>query len=163
MAVHQYESPPAARLFTSKARTPIALDARQRWRVEKYGSLEKAVDAYDNAVVFTDRLVGELFNAIAARFPDTLLIVTSDHGEEFFDHGGYEHGLTLYNEVLWVPCVLWGPGVPRGEVAEVTDSLDLLPTIAAAAGTSLPAPAGPCPLRSRGSRAGEGRELRRAA
>ena len=100
---------------------------------------------------------------IAARFPDTLLIVTSDHGEEFFDHGGYEHARTLYNEVLWVPCVLWGPGVPRGEVAEVTDSLDLLPTIARRRRNLPPRPAGPCPLRSRGGRAGEGRELRRAA
>lgn len=61
--------------------------------------------------------------------PNTILIVTSDHGEEFFEHGGFEHVRPLYNELLHVPFVAWGPGVPQAEMTGVTDSLDLLPTL----------------------------------
>jgi arylsulfatase A-like enzyme len=59
----------------------------------------------------------------------TLLVVTSDHGEEFLDHGSWEHQKTLYEEVIRVPLVVRGPGIrPRREPAQ-TSLLDVAPTI----------------------------------
>ena len=59
-----------------------------------------------------------------------MLVVTSDHGEELFDHGGVLHGLTLYDELLHVPLVVWWPGrIPHRVIEEPTDTLDLHTTL----------------------------------
>jgi arylsulfatase A-like enzyme len=60
---------------------------------------------------------------------ETLVVVTSDHGEEFQEHGSWEHQKTLYEEVIRVPLVVRGPGVPaRRETAQVS-LLDVAPTV----------------------------------
>ncbi len=83
---------------------------------------------YTGAFAYNDRELGRFLEAAGAWAPprDTVLAVTSDHGEELFDHGGVLHGYTLYEEVLRIPLVLWGPGrVARGVVDRPTDTLDL--------------------------------------
>jgi arylsulfatase A-like enzyme len=129
MAVHQYDSPPESRTFEPATHTPIDTTAAQYRRVEKYDSLESAVAAYDNSIAYTDSLIGELFDYISNVEPNTILIVTSDHGEEFFEHGGFEHVRTLYNELLHIPFIAWGPGIPNAVTHGLTDSIDVLPTL----------------------------------
>jgi hypothetical protein len=91
---------------------------------------EDAVDRYDTTIAVADGLVTVLAAAIRARHPDTLIVVTSDHGEEFLEHGGYLHARTLYNEMLRVPLVMSGPGLPPGaSVDRLTDHADLFATI----------------------------------
>ena len=66
---------------------------------------------------------------------DTLLILTSDHGEEFLGHGGVLHGRTQFEDVLRVPLMLVGPGVPRHlRVPEPASLIDLVPTVLARLG-----------------------------
>jgi arylsulfatase A-like enzyme len=61
---------------------------------------------------------------------DTLIVLTSDHGEEFGEHGGLLHARTQYDELLRVPLIMVGPGIPSGAVvAEPVSLVDLLPTI----------------------------------
>jgi arylsulfatase A-like enzyme len=73
-----------------------------------------------------------------------VVVVSSDHGEELFDHGGVLHGYTLYEEQLRVPLVIWGPGrVPPGETGRVTDTYDLHATLFELAGVG--AGSGPAP------------------
>ncbi len=135
MSVHQYQAPEELRIFESETETPIDHSAPGHGRVRDYTVLEKALADYDASIRYTDSLVGELFDFIRTQAPNTVLVITSDHGEEFYDHGGFEHGTSLYNELLAVPCVLWGPGVPRGEVLTgISDSLDLYPTLLELAG-----------------------------
>ncbi len=70
----------------------------------------------------------------------TLLVLTSDHGEEFLEHGGVAHGRTQYQEVMHVPLLLQGPGVPRGKrVSEPVSLVDVLPTLLRLFGLSVPA------------------------
>ena len=58
------------------------------------------------------------------------MLVVSDHGDEFFEHGGVLHGRTQYQELVRVPLILRGPGVPRGvRVATTASLVDVLPTI----------------------------------
>ena len=69
----------------------------------------------------------------------TLLVVTSDHGDELYDHGGLEHGRTLWNEVLHVPLVVKFPKGARpaslpARVERVTQSIDLYPGLLGAVG-----------------------------
>jgi arylsulfatase A-like enzyme len=95
------------------------------------------VALYDAEIAYVDRHVGRLLDALDPEIlARTLVLVTSDHGEELFDHGGWKHGQTLYEEQIRVPLVLRWDGrlePARREAAPVA-LLDVLPTLAAAAG-----------------------------
>jgi hypothetical protein len=89
-------------------------------------------DLYDGEIAFTDRQVAEVVAAFdrAGLSDSTLFIVTSDHGEEFGDHGGLGHGRTHYRELLHVPLIMAGPGVaPHGVVQSPVRLIDVLPTV----------------------------------
>ncbi len=94
--------------------------------------LENLIGLYDGELAFTDAQLGRLLAYLRRRglSTGTVVVVTADHGEEFADHGGIEHGHTLYQELLGVPMVMAGPGVPEGRVVEETAAgIDLLPTV----------------------------------
>jgi arylsulfatase A-like enzyme len=67
---------------------------------------------YDYEVKSTDGYVGRLLTELRAR-PDTLVIISSDHGEEFAEHGQFEHRKTLYDEVIRVPLIISLPESDR--------------------------------------------------
>jgi arylsulfatase A-like enzyme len=92
---------------------------------------------YDAEIRFTDEILGRILKRLASLGrPPPLVVVTADHGEEFFEHGGKGHQRTLFDEVVRVPLVLNWPGfIPPGTVAEEQVGLiDLLPTLAEIAG-----------------------------
>ena len=84
-------------------------------RKEKVG-----IDLYDGEIRYSDDGLKELVGALERHgiWDDTLFVFTSDHGEEFFEHGVLGHGFSLYQEVVHVPLILRGPGVPAGSVVE---------------------------------------------
>jgi arylsulfatase A-like enzyme len=89
---------------------------------------------YDGQIRYWDDQLKALLSEIdrLGRSDNLLVIITSDHGDEFYEHGGFGHGYTCYGEVLHVPLILVWPGVIPGEsVRDDTVSLiDLLPTLA---------------------------------
>jgi len=89
------------------------------------------ISLYDNQISWADQRIGELVSALESRglLRDTLLLLTSDHGEELWEHGNYEHGHSLYDELLRVPLVMVGPGVPVVKVRSRVRHVDILPTI----------------------------------
>jgi len=86
---------------------------------------------YNAEVRYWDEEFGRLLKFLesSGRRDDTLLIITSDHGEEFLEHGYYLHGFTLYNEVIHVPLLLAGPKVPGGRVKRTVQVADIFPTL----------------------------------
>jgi arylsulfatase A-like enzyme len=92
---------------------------------------EALVAAYDNCLAFLDEQVGE-FIARLDELPagaNTYVIITSDHGEEFGEHGSYSHGWDLYRDVLHVPLIIVGPEVPAGlRIAQLARVRDLFVT-----------------------------------
>ena len=88
---------------------------------------------YDGEIAFTDKAIGELLDGVEERGlrENTLVIFLSDHGEEFYEHQGFEHGHTLYNEVIKVPLIISFPGlVPEGvKVDECVRLIDIAPTV----------------------------------
>ena len=66
------------------------------------------------------------------------MLVTSDHGEEFLEHGSWEHQKTLYEEVIRIPLLLAGPGVTPRREAQQSSLLDVAPTVLAWAGLPVP-------------------------
>jgi len=82
---------------------------------------------YTAGLAYNDTELCGFVDELRRRYPgDVMLVVTSDHGEELFDHDGVLHGLTLYDELLHVPLVVWWPGhVSRKVIDEPTNTLDL--------------------------------------
>jgi arylsulfatase A-like enzyme len=70
---------------------------------------------------------------------ETLLVITSDHGEEFMEHGHFEHFLATYQEVLHIPLIFRGKGVPEGlRIAAPVSSVDIMPTVLGLAKVPVP-------------------------
>lgn len=74
------------------------------------------VDLYDGEVAYLDAALGRLLDALAERgeLERTTILVTADHGEELFEHDRLGHGYSLYEELVHVPLLMAGPGVPEG-------------------------------------------------
>jgi arylsulfatase A-like enzyme len=119
-----YQAPDAyAALFPT---TPPGLEPDPRLRPHQRPVL------YDREIRFVDDELRRLFAALAAegRLERTLVALTSDHGEEFLEHGWIGHGARLPEEVLRVPLLLLGPRVARGRRVEAPVGLvDLAPTL----------------------------------
>ncbi|MEN8165675.1 MAG: sulfatase-like hydrolase/transferase, partial [Acidobacteriota bacterium] len=99
--------------------------------------LESLIDKYDTAVRYSTDQLAVLFAVMAQNqlYDDALIIVTADHGEELFDHGGFSHGWSLHRESLHVPLFIKIPGQRQGGVVESRVNLiDLFPTILEVAG-----------------------------
>ena len=94
--------------------------------------LAQEVALYDAEIHFVDAELRRL-NGVLAEMDladDVLMIITSDHGEEFFERGSWGHAHTLYEEVIHVPLIVKGPGIAGarrwpGQVRGV----DILPTL----------------------------------
>lgn len=137
---HNPYSPPAEleRRFTGgipsgiEGTTPVLRDVARGRRTTTPADRRRLRALYTASLAYNDAEIGRLLAALRERFDDReiLLVVTSDHGEELFDHGGVLHGYTLYEELLRIPLVLWAPErIPPGETAGVTDALDLHATL----------------------------------
>ena len=89
---------------------------------------------YDGEILYTDRHLERLMRSMKELdiFDKTLIVVTSDHGEEFLEHGSWEHQKTLYEEQLRVPLIIKFPGSEGAgrRVKEQVTLLDIAPTIA---------------------------------
>lgn len=86
---------------------------------------------YDAGIRQQDDQLKKLFAYLEAHdlLRDTLVIITSDHGEEFMEHGGILHGQTQYEEVVRIPLIVLGPGIPAGvRIATPVSLIDLVPT-----------------------------------
>jgi arylsulfatase A-like enzyme/uncharacterized membrane protein YbhN (UPF0104 family) len=97
---------------------------------------------YDGEIRFWDEHFGALIDDLKKRglYEDLTIVVTSDHGEEFMEHGGFWHGTTLYDEQLHVPLLV---KLPRGDRAGSTvthwvESVDIMPSLLALARLPVP-------------------------
>ncbi len=92
---------------------------------------------YDAEVAANDERFGELLDSLEShgQLENTLVVIVSDHGDEFLEHGQWQHGKTFYDEVLRVPMVLRAPQArPLPSRIEHGEHLDLHATLLDAAG-----------------------------
>ncbi|MCK5860872.1 MAG: sulfatase-like hydrolase/transferase, partial [Candidatus Hydrogenedentes bacterium] len=94
--------------------------------------------AYIAEIEHLDIYLGHLIEGLKKRglYDDTIFVFVADHGEEFFDHGGWWHGLTLYEEMLRVPLLIKLPGKLQGGVInnDLARLVDIAPTLLQQAG-----------------------------
>jgi len=99
---------------------------------------------YDNELAYTDQYIGMLVEYLRAKPPlldDTIVIVSSDHGEEFNDHGGTLHARTCHEESVHVPLLVRIPGLPAQSVDIRVGLNDIVPTLVELLGLDVPADA----------------------
>jgi arylsulfatase A-like enzyme len=107
------------------------------------------IDRYDGEIRFVDGEIGRLLDGLesAGRRQRTWIVLTSDHGEEFKEHGSVGHGRSLYEEVIRVPLIIAGPDAAAPEarsagagrrIATPVSGIDILPTLIDLAGLERP-------------------------
>jgi arylsulfatase A-like enzyme len=88
--------------------------------------------AYDGEVWYTDKHVGRLLDYAGAQrwWKDTIVVVTSDHGEALNEHGiSYQHGWEIWEPLMRVPVVFYVPGLAAHHVPVKRSAIDLVPTL----------------------------------
>jgi arylsulfatase A-like enzyme len=97
---------------------------------------------YDGEIEYWDEHFGKLVSELKRRgiYDALTIVITSDHGEEFMDHGGFWHGTTLYDEQLHVPLYVKLPKNERGgtSVSHWVESVDVMPTLLGLHGVEIP-------------------------
>jgi arylsulfatase A-like enzyme len=142
-----YDPPEGARgRFTTGQRSYMKLpfnlpgNTVPEWLLASEGDRAFVSAAYDEEILGVDQALARLFEALDRdpRFERLLVVLTSDHGEELFDHGGFEHGHALHQELLRIPLIVWAKGVRPARIATPVSHVDLLPTLLDALGLPLP-------------------------
>ena len=104
--------------------------------------LEFVKSQYDGEIAFVDHHLGILLDQLKQKglLKNSIIIITSDHGEEFLEHNGFGHSRTLYQEVLKVPLIIYLPE-PEFEpkpINQLVRTIDILPTILDLLGIKIP-------------------------
>jgi arylsulfatase A-like enzyme len=100
------------------------------------------VARYDGDILFVDGVFDDLLAMLRARdlLDRTVVVLTSDHGEEFFDHRNWGHGQSVYNELTHVPLIVRYPPLfpPDTRIETPVMTVDLMPTVLELAGATVP-------------------------
>jgi arylsulfatase A-like enzyme len=103
----------------------------------KRADRQHLIDLYDAEIRFTDHVIEQILATLEERGhgEDTLVVITADHGEEFFEHGGWGHQSSLFDEQVRIPLIFHWPGRlgPR-VVSDQVRLIDLMPTLLSLAG-----------------------------
>jgi arylsulfatase A-like enzyme len=138
--VHYYDphmpyTPPKRFMDEASAATPFGLsfDEIERVRMGRFGTKQPERDwiksLYEGEVRFVDEEVGRLLGAMKGLgiYDEATIVISSDHGEEFWEHGGFEHGHSMYQELLRVPLIVKFPGAVAGAHVHAPIGTEALP------------------------------------
>lgn len=86
---------------------------------------------YDQEILFNDKAFGNLIKKLKQKqiYENAIIILTSDHGEEFFDHNWIGHGKTLFQEQIKIPLIIKAPEIQKGEKDIRIQHADIFPTL----------------------------------
>ena len=126
--------------FSNRGENPKLIPGKIKLRdVRKLAKEEKLTESdkidlrnlYDGQLKYVDENIGKLLKILKKEslVENTYLIITSDHGEEFWDHGHFEHGHTLYNELIHVPLIIGGNDLKPSVKIKSVRNIDIFPTI----------------------------------
>lgn len=136
-----YNAPePYGSRFTEGRTSKVVPDIFDRWQILQLMRHDRLTDGdkrlirgrYDGEVAYLSASLARLFDAADALPGRTLTVLHSDHGEEFWDHAGYEHNHTLYSELVHTVLLIrppggWGGGPHR--IASAVGLIDIVPTL----------------------------------
>jgi arylsulfatase A-like enzyme len=136
-AVRKVISDPLLKLFGMPTRAELV-----KAKIDADAYVKHDVDWYDGSIRGLDTEMGRLVERLKGLGLDdrTLVVFTADHGEEFLDHGRTFHGQSVYGELTQVPLMMRWPGaLPAGRVVnDVVQTIDIMPTLLAVSGLTVP-------------------------
>ena len=112
----------------------IGLNKKRHFGDLSASARERLRMLYDGEARFIDDQVSRLLKYIEKEHPNTLVILTADHGEELWEHGSVGHGKTVFEELIHVPLIIHGRGLAAMESDVPVETIDILPTVAARLG-----------------------------
>ncbi|MFH1999785.1 MAG: sulfatase [Planctomycetota bacterium] len=149
--VHRYDPPEEFKdLFLPEYRGPVEEGiplARKLQDLPNYEFLrtldendeKKIISIYDEGIRYVDHWIGRFFDGLEAAglMRKTVVLVTSDHGEEFWEHRHTGHGYTNFEEMLHIPLILYHPDLAPGRRGQLVRLLDIAPTVAELVGVPI--------------------------
>lgn len=95
--------------------------------------LENIINRYDGCISYVDEKIGNLFWYLKRMelWDNLLIIITADHGEELFEHGGFFHGGKLYDTHIRIPLIIKPPRYSKGRIKinSIAEQVDIMPTV----------------------------------
>jgi arylsulfatase A-like enzyme len=95
--------------------------------------IKNLIAQYDGEIFYHDENIGMLLDHIKKLGLDrnTIIVITADHGEEFYEHRGWEHGHSLFDEVIHIPLIVYVPGIIKNArtIDALVSSVDIMPTL----------------------------------
>jgi arylsulfatase A-like enzyme len=138
-----YHAPePYEDMFVQDRSVPLVRSPH--WELGKYteAQIERMKATYDGAVRYTDAAIGRFFDELRRLgiYDDATIIVTSDHGEAFGEHGVFLHAHHMYDEIIRAPLIVRAPKMNARGVYNhyLFQTVDLMPTIVRAFGAKVP-------------------------
>lgn len=125
------------RYYLEKAKLDMGLLAEKKLGSFSEAGREHVRQLYDGECHYTDEQLYRLIGTVRAQHPETIVVITSDHGEEFWEHGSIGHAKTVYQEVIHVPLIISVPGMAARVVEMPVETIDLLPTLAVLLGVTV--------------------------
>ena len=107
--------------------------------LDKHVDIEPFYNHYKNAVNYSDHVVGEFLDVAKKRdlLKNSIIIITSDHGAEFYEHGFWGHNSAFTKEQVMAPFILYLPGKDAKKIDAITSHLDIAPTLLELMGSSI--------------------------
>jgi len=115
-------------------------DPHQRYNPPEPFKTQYKNNLYDGEVAYVDFALGKLFAFMEENNYDenTVIIFTGDHGESLGQHGESTHGYFAYNSTIWVPLIVFFPGVKQSRVNQNVSHIDIFPTVCDILGVDKP-------------------------
>jgi arylsulfatase A-like enzyme len=116
---------------------------RPHYPYEKHAEFDfgpRMIDCYDSEIAKSDEEIGTFLRLLEdlELLGRTMIVITSDHGEEFHEHGGTTHTTTVYEEQIHVPLIVYIPGVPAARIGTPVELVDVVPTVLDVLGVAIP-------------------------
>ena len=119
-------------------KTPRVDSNKKRWLSDNERDYIRSL--YEGEIQYVDLCIGKVVQELehSNMGDSTFLAITGDHGEEFWKHGRWGHGKSLFDGTEWVPLIFSGPGIVPNRISRPVSGLDVMPTLAGLAGIETP-------------------------
>lgn len=126
--------------FIQSPSVDVPFDFKQGYSITKQlpkdrdpQQIQDVLSLYDEEIYAVDQSLAQLVDGIG--MDNTIFVLTSDHGEEFWEHNDFEHGHHLKSVLTHIPLIFWGVGIPSGlRESELVSHVDMFRTIVDLAG-----------------------------
>jgi arylsulfatase A-like enzyme len=133
-----YDPPPEYDVFTEDKTVQVLKSEPAKSALFTDAQLKRLLALYYGEIYYVDSVIGKIIERMEEDrlMEKTVIVITADHGEEFYDHRGWGHSHSMYNELLHIPMIFYVPGHPNApaRIPHPVSIVDIGPTLMSLAG-----------------------------